>query len=411
MHQYEKNSSTGRPRRNFLLSSLGLASCALLSPPTVLARTLLVEAGSDNSSEASFDQEAFSLWSNRLDGASALTRKSNPAPEEPAFFYYTRDRGFLPVEFDTDGQTELAKMLPDSSANMKLAVNVVRPNHEHLDYIKHNKNGTLAVSIMPFSQAAMAKADSASSENVKAAAGADKPSDHLIASVLPEAADFDYRVSYPDGPSLVRDGAPLHAGLGNWAWTFSVQQKAPKWQAFLTDLQAAVAGQKNSGGSTNGQKPQPGKPQPTKGKPQPKKTTPMDQALKFVQGGAGSWETLSFLGVGLNIFNAVIAKTMSQNGKPHVLLTLPNYQIVTSKAGRQAAAGIAMPLLAGDYVAVPIKTANLLQSEGKKYELYEGVIVPAGSKDVGSALEQALLPTKGESRPGLSYVSFSVKFS
>jgi hypothetical protein len=43
--------------------------------------------------------------------------------------------------------------------------------------------------------------------------------------------------------------------------------------------------------------------------------------------------------------------------------------------------------------------------------LYEGVIVPAGSKDTRSALEETLLPAKGQSSTGLSYVSFSVKFS
>jgi hypothetical protein len=70
-----------------------------------------------------------------------------------------------------------------------------------------------------------------------------------------------------------------------------------------------------------------------------------------------------------------------------------------------------LPLLQGEYVAVPLTRADVLRNAGKTLELYEGVIVPAGSKDTRAALSETLLPGDSEPDPGLTYVSFSVKFS
>ena len=378
---------------------------ALLCPSKIFAGTVLGQAGADASSEAAFDQEAFALWSNRLVGSALSTKGARPQPDEAAFFYYTRDKGFLRVEFDIDGQTDLGKMLPNTSTNMKLAVDVVRPNRDHLDYIKRNANGTLGISIMPFADTPPAKAASSGNDNSKVGTpGGSNSSDHLISSVVPPPPPFDYHVSYPSGDSLVTSGAPMHTGFGNWAWTFTVQEKAPKWQSFMTELQGVV-GSQSSAGNNQGNKAQSGS------KSQATSTTNLSQAVKFLQGGIGAWETLSVLGIGLGVFNNIIAKTMAKNGKPQVLLTLPNYQIITSKAGRAAATGSALPLLAGDYVAVPMKKADMLENAGTAYELYEGVIVPAGSKDMDSALKETLMPATGQPDDGLTYVSFSVKFS
>jgi len=403
MNKQGMKAQIDRDRRD-MLAALALGSGALLCP-RVLARTLASQAGADESAEAAFNQEAFDLWSNRLVGSPADTRAANPEPDEPAFFYYLPDKGFLPVDFDTDGKTDLGQMLPATSTNMKIAVNIVRPNREHFDFIKRKGNGTLGISIVPFTDASPAKAESAGDTNAKAGAtGSDSSSDHLISSVLPPPLPFDYHVSYPGGPSLVTNGAPMHGGLGNWAWTFTVQDKPPKWQTFMTDLQAALGGQSTTP-KVAGNKTQAG------GKSQPSNTTFLGQAMKFVEGGVGSWETLSFLGVGLKVFNGIIGKTMSQNGKPQVLLTLPNYQIITSKAGRKTADGSALPLPEGEYVAVPTRQIDSFPFADKKYWLWEGVIAPTGSKDSRSALEEALLPANGEAGKGLTYVSFSVKFS
>lgn len=406
MHKSGTESAGNRDRRNFLIRSLGLGSGVLLYP-RLFAGTLSGQEGPDESTNAALNEEALALWSNRLVGSPSATKGDRPQPDEAAFFYYTKDKGFMPVELETDDQSDLGQLLPATSTNMKLGVNIVRPNRQHFNYIARNKNGTLAVSVMPFTDAAPAKDSTAGSDTAKpGTASSDPPSDHLISSVLPPPPAFDYHVSYPTGPSLVTNGSPMHAGFGNWAWTFTVQEKPPAWQAFMSDLQTALGGQtSNSTGSHASSTPPPG------AKPQTTSSTTLSQAIKFVEGGVGAWETLSFLGVGIKVLNSVLGKTMAQTGKPNVLLTLPNCQVVTSKAGRQSAAGFALPLLQGEYVAVPLTKADVLRNAGKSYELYEGVIVAAGSKDTRTALAETLLPADGESDPGLTYVSFSVKLS
>ncbi len=341
------------------------------------------------------NQESLALWSDRLTPDASLAMKSAKfEPQATMFFYYSKDKGFLMVERDVDGQTALAQMLPATSTNMKLALNFVRPNRDHLDYIKRNKNGTLGVSILPIAEG--------NSNASAGAAGAGSPSDHLISSVSPPP--FSYEVPFPSGASLASDGAPMQAGRGSWAWTFSVQEQAPKWQTFMTELEAAISGPSTTPAA-------PAYKAATGTKPPATSTSPLTEAIKFMEGGVGAWENLSVLGVGLKVFNGLIGKTMAQTGKPTVLLTLPNYQIITSMAGRKTADGNALPLLEGEYVAIPENQAKVLLGAGKAYELYEGVIVPAGSKDTQSALEETLVPAKGQADPGLTYVSCSVKFS
>jgi hypothetical protein len=406
MHKSGTESAGNRDRRNFLIRSLGLGSGVLLYP-RLFTGTLSGQEGPDESTNAALNEEALALWSNRLVGSPSATKGDRPQPDEAAFFYYTKDKGFMPVELETDDQSDLGQLLPATSTNMKLGVNVVRPNREHFRYIARNKNGTLAVSIMPFADTAPAKSGSAGEDSAKPGdTSSDPPSDHLISSVLPPPPAFDYHVSYPTGPSLVTNGAPMHAGFGNWAWTFTVQEKPPAWQAFMTDLQTALGGQTSSSTASHASTTQ-----PAGTKPPATSNTTLAQLIKFVEGGVGAWETLSFLGVGVKVLNSVLGKTMAQTGKPNVLLTLPNRQVVTSKAGRQTAAGSALPLLQGEYVAVPLTRADVLRNAGKTLELYEGVIVPAGSKDTRAALSETLLPGDSEPDPGLTYVSFSVKFS
>jgi hypothetical protein len=393
MDKHQDVSRIDRERRD-LIKALAAGSAALLSPE-VLARTLFGQEAADGSAGGALNQESLALWSDRLTPDSELAMKSAKfQPQETMFFYYSKDKGFLMVERDVDGQTTLAQMLPATSTNMKLALNFVRPNRDHLDYIKRNKNGTLGVSILPIAEA--------SSNASVGAAGAGSPSDHLISSVSPPP--FSYEVPFPSGSSLASEGAPMQAGHGSWAWTFSVQEQAPKWQAFMTELQAAISGPSTTGASSTSKA-------QTGTKPPTTSTSFGSQAIKFVEGGVGAWESLSILGVGLKVFNGLIGKTMAQTGKPTVLLTLPNYQIITSMAGRKTADGNALPLLEGEYVAIPENQAKVLLSAGKVYELYEGVIVPAGSKDTQSALEETLVPAKGQPDPGLTYVSYSVKFS
>jgi hypothetical protein len=382
-----------RERRD-LIKALAAGSAALLSPE-VLARTLFGQEAADETEKGALNQESLALWSDRLTPEASLAMKSAKfQPQETMFFYYSKDKGFLMVERDVDGQTTLGQMLPATSTNMKLALNYVRPNRDHLDYIKRNKNGTLGVSILPFAEG---------NSNASAGpAGASSPSDHLISSVSPPP--FSYEVPFPSSPSIAADGAPMQAGRGSWAWTFSVQEQAPKWQTFMTELEAAISGPSSTTAA-------PASKAPTGTKPPATSTSSLAQAIKFMEGGVGAWENLSILGVGLKVFNGLIGKTMAQTGKPTVLLTLPNYQIITSVAGRKNAVGNALPLLEGEYVAIPENQAQFLLKAGKAYELYEGVIVPAGSKDTQSALEETLVPAKGQADPGLTYVSYSVKFS
>ncbi len=406
MHKSGTESAGNRDRRDFLIRSLGLGSGVLLCP-RLFAGTFSGQEGPDESANAALNTEALALWSNRLVGSPSATKGDRPQPDEAAFFYYTKDKGFLPVELETDDQSDLGQLLPATSTIMKLGVNVVRPNREHFRYIARNKNGTLAVGIMPFVDTAPAKSGSTTDNSAKAGdASSDPPSDHLISSVLPPPPAFDYHVSYPSGPSLVTNGSAMHAGFGNWSWTFSVQEKPPAWKAFMTDLQSALGSQTSSSAGSHSSSTQ-----SAGTKPPATANTTLGQVVKFVEGGVGAWETLSFLGVGVNVLNSVLGKMMAQTGKPNVLLTLPNRQVVTSKAGRQSAAGSALPLLQGEYVAVPLTRADMLRNAGKTLELYEGVIVPAGSKDTRAALAETLLPADGDSDPGLTYVSFSVKLS
>lgn len=391
MDRHQDASRIDRERRD-LIKTLAVGSAALLSPE-VLARTLFGQEAADGAAGRALNQESLALWSDRLTPDASLAMKSAKfQPQETMFFYYSKDKGFLLVERDADGQTALAQMLPATSTNMKLALNFVRPNRDHLDYIKRNKNGTLGVSILP----------TAEGSGNGSAGAAGSPSDHLISSVSPPP--FSYEVPFPSGSSLASDGAPMQAGRGSWAWTFSVQEQAPKWQAFMTELEAAISGPSTTPAA-------PANKAQTGTKPPATSTSSLAQAIKFMEGGVGAWENLSILGVGLKVFNGLIGKTMAQTGKPTVLLTLPNYQIITSMAGRKTADGSALPLLEGEYVAIPENQAKVLLGAGKAYELYEGVIVPAGSKDTQSALEETLVPAKGQPDPGLTYVSYSVKFS
>lgn len=403
MNRFDFTSATDTERRG-LITALAVGSGLLLCP-RLQAWTLLGEGGSDKSPDAFFDTDTLELFTNRLTAPQVATKQSNPQPDRPAFFYYGKDKRFTLVKnAKPSHQSDLIALLPKTSATVKLVVKILRPNHEHLDYITKYKNGTLAVSIAStFAHDAPTRPQAGMDNRANTGAtGYDTPGDHFIASVSPPP--FDYQVPFPSGSSLATDGASLSSGAGAWYWQLFLQEKPPRWKVLLEELLATSGQSPVNSSQTNTTQ---------SGGEKSKNGATIGEVLAKALGTfKGPWGIISALNIPSSLFNLILGRFLqNEAGNSHTLLSLPNTQIFTSKAGSQTDFN-GIPLPSGDYVAVPSQQSQIFQDNKDKYELSdEGIIVPAGSIDTQSALKEALLPPNGQSGPGLTYVSFSVSSS
>lgn len=353
-------------RRELLFGALPLSAAVLLEQN---GRAL---AAPDETQSEAFDQETFNFWTSQAHQPSQafaehgrlVSSRGLELPNEAEFLFYSPENGFVRAASTTSDTSVSKTLLEKGDAGLLLSLDTVRPSADHLKNIWSQKNGSLRIDLkqaIPLQHL---------SETLNWSA---------IASLVPGDKPFsDYHEITFDPKSTWGQAkkVPLTGGVGFWAWNFCTQSKPSFW----SEVMQMVAG----------------------------KVDLTSLADKTKGGGKAKGIGAAILGIGLpavaktalgsfnDLFGSLLAKGSPKN---EWIIHNADTPLLATQAARQEHPGHAVALRSGAYVITAADNTQVILSG--KYELRDGVIVPAGTKDAG--LDEAAKHTL----PNVSYIAIS----
>lgn len=362
-------------RRDFLLGSLPLGAALLLE-----ANLKAVAAANPEMQQGAFDQETYDFWTSQASQPSQTFAEHGRLPSsrgvdlsnEPDFLFYSPDTGFVRAA-STSNDTPVSKSLIDKGdTSLLLSIDTIRPSADQMKKMWQQKNGSLRLDLKqgaPLQQL---------SETLNWSA---------IASMFPGDQPFSsyHEIAFDPKSTWGRaKKVPFSGGIGFWCWNFSTQVKPSLWSQAMSMLMgkasSALGGisKGSSGGSGSGS------------------ATKAKAAAKTVLGlGLPSIATTA-----LGAFNTLFGSMFSSGGaKNEWILHSVDTALMATQEARQKHPGHAVALRSGNYVVVEAQQSQQLLSG--KYQLKDGMVVPADTKDAD--LDEAGRTTL----PGVSYIALS----
>lgn len=324
--------------------------------------------------EGAFDEATFEFWTGKVRQPSQFFAQRGTLPSTP------KQRGLpLPGEADflfvdpATGGFEVATesafgekgLVGKGDVSVSMSVDTIRLSNAHRQIIKRAGTGSLRVDIkqgrpLPLLSETL---NWSAIGNFK---GENAGDFHTLG--------FDPKSTW--GPSKK---VPLTAGIGFWAWNFSVQKGASKWSQLLQSIAGKAPdslskSKSDDSGSTS---------------------TKKDSA----RGSGLVKSAVSVLGMGL----PGIAETAFKNidviygflhsqtsSKPEPVFQMEDTPLLATQEARQEHHGRALSLKSGTYLIVP--STGLSNVMSGKYVLEDYALVPQGTKpaDKNDALEHTL---------------------
>jgi len=336
-----------------------------------LPAQLLAQAVSEP--EGPFDEATFDFWTGKVRKPSQFfaqrgtlpptpKQRGLPFPGEADFLFFNPATGGFDVA--TESAFGENGLLGKGDVSVSMSVDTIRLSGAHRQVIKGAGTGSLRVDIKQGQPL------------------------HLLSEPLnwsaignfkgENAGDFHTLGFDPKSTWGRSKQVPLAAGIGFWAWNFSVQKGASKWSQLLQSISGMLPdfGSKSksdgSGTSSTGKK---------------------------SSGGGLVKSAVSVLGMGL----PAIAETAFNNidvifgflhgqtsSKPEHVFQMEDTPLLATQEARQQHHGRALALKSGTYLIVPSTGSSKVLSG--KYELGDYALVPQGTKpsDRNDALEHTL---------------------
>jgi len=326
----------------------------------ILPGQLLAQAA--EAPEGPFDEATFDFWTKKVRqpsqffaqrGTLPTKQRGLPGPGEADFLFFNPATGGFEVA--TESAFGEQGLIGKGDVSVSMSVDTIRLSGAHRQIIKNSGTGSLRVDIKQ-GRPLRLLSETLNWSAIGNFKGENAGDFHTLG--------FDPKSTW--GPSKQ---VPLAAGIGFWAWNFSVQKGASKWSQLLQSISGMLPGsgsKSKSAGSASAATSAGGK------------TRGLGSLVK---------SAVSVFGMGL----PAIAETAFNNidviygflggqtsSKPEPVFKMEDTPLIATQESRQAHHGRALSLKPGTYVIVPSTSVSKILSG--KYALLDYALVPQGTK-------------------------------